>query len=228
VNDAHGPVSRADYVTLRRAVVMTGVFLLGVILQGMARPGYDPWQQSMSALSLGSGGWVQNVFFVLLGLALLHTVPVWTRVLAGGAGYRAYPLLTLLTGLSLIAAAGWSQDPAPGYDPEHLGLALPTATGLLHLAAAAVGAASSVAALFVMANRFAGLASWRHWVRPTRVAAVLTMASVVTYAAWSVQPRGFAGAFERLVVAIPGIWGCALIARLGRGTPFVVHRALAS
>lgn len=218
------PVERPDYLRLRRAVVATAVFLLAVITQGAARPGYDAWHQSVSALSLGPRGWIQDAFFVLLGVALLGTVTTWRRVLAGGIGAAAYPVLTALTGASLIAAAWWQQDPAPGYDPERLGLALPTTTGLLHLVAAAVGALSSIAALLVMARRFASDSRWHHWVRPTRLAATATALCVVVYAFWSVRASGLAGTFERGVIAIPGAWGFALTLRLGRGTPFVVAR----
>ena len=217
-----GPVPRAEYVRLRRAVLVTAIFLVAVVTQGAARPGYDPWHQSISALSLGANGWIQDLFFVLLGGVLLSTTPSWRRILRGSIGQWSYPILTALTGLSLIAAAWWPQDPAPGYDPEQLGLVLPTATGLVHLTAAGVGAFSSIAAMFVMAARFRQLPGWEAWARPTRLAAVITTLSVVIYAVWSVQPSGLAGTFERLVVVVPGLWGYAVIRRLGDGVPFVV------
>src|SRR5687767_11661749 len=184
----HIAVCRADYLRLRRAVMVTGVFLFAVFVQGAARPGYDAWQQSISALSLSEQGWVQDLLFALLGAALLSTVSTWHRVLRGGIGDRAYPALIALLGLSLIAAAWWPQDPAPGYDPERLGLELPTTSGLLHLAAAGVGAVSSVSALLVMAARFKTQSEWQRWVGPTRFCAVVTAVCVTVYAVWSVQP----------------------------------------
>ena len=216
------PVNRAEYVRLRRAVLVTAVFLVAVATQGAARPDYDAWHQSISALSLGEHGWIQDAFFVLLGCVLLGTASSWRRVLRGGVGERSYPVLTAFIGLSMIAAAWWPQDPAPGYDPEQLGLTLPTLTGLLHLTAAGVGAFSSIAAMFVMATRFRRLPGWESWARPTRLTAALMMLCVVIYAVWSVQPTGFAGTFERLVVIVPGVWGYAVIQRLGAGVPFVV------
>ena len=219
---ALGPVPRSEYLRLRRAVSVTAVFLIAVVTQGAARPDYDPWHQSISALSLGAHGWIQDTFFLLLGSVLLSTAPSWSRILRGGAGQRSYPVLTAFTGLSLVAAAWWPQDPAPGYDPEQLGLVLPTTTGLLHLTAAGIGAFSSIAAMLVMAARFRQLAGWEAWARPTRIAAVLTTVCVVVYAVWSVQPTGLAGTFERLVVIVPGVWGYAVIRRLGHGVPFVV------
>ena len=203
--------------------MVTGLFLLAVVVQGAARPDYDAWQQSISALSLSEHGWVQDFFFALLGATLLSTVSTWHRVLRGGIGCRAYPALIALLGLSLLAAAWWPQDPAPGYDPERLGLELPTTSGLLHLAAAGVSAMSSVGALLVMAARFKTLPEWKPWVGPTRLSAALTVVCVILYAVWSVQPTGFAGMFERLVVVIPGVWGFAFTRRLGQGVPFILR-----
>jgi uncharacterized protein DUF998 len=218
------PVAPPDCRRLWYAVVASGVFLLIALIGGALRPDYDAWHQSISALSLGPAGWVQDLSFLLLGSALFGTTPVWRRVLAGGVGAGAYPVLTALTGLSLIVTAFVPQDPAPGYDPERLGYALPTTIGLIHLAAAGVGAAASCAALFVMASRFATLPDWRAWVAPSRLAALLTISSVIIYAVWSLQPTGLAGTFERLVVVIPGIWGWALVRRLSAGAPFVASR----
>jgi hypothetical protein len=222
------PVPRSECRRLWYAVHATWVFVLAALVQGAFRPDYDAWHQSVSALSLGPAGWVQDVAFVLLGVTLLSTVPVWQRVLAGGSGARAYPILITLTGLSLVAAGWVPQDPAPGYDPEQLGHALPTATGLVHLAVAGIGAISSCVALFVMAGRFAKMPGWPGWAAYSRASAVLTIACVAVYAVWSTASSGLAGTFERLVIVVPGAWGYAVVARLAAGAPFVVSRAPAA
>lgn len=219
------PADPSDCRRLWFAVVATWLFMLGALLQGAFRPGYDAWHQSISALSLGPMGWVQDVAFMLLGLALLSTVPVWRRLLAGGIGSGAYPVLTALTGLSLMAAGLIPQDPAPGYDPERLGRALPTATGLAHLGIAAVAAFASCGALFVMAARFAALPGWTGWAAYSRLTGVLTIGCVVIYAVWSTRSSGLAGTFERLVIVLPGLWGMAVVTRLSSGAPFVVSNA---
>lgn len=219
------PVARADCRRLWYAVVATALFVLVALVQGAVRPGYDAWHQSISALSLGPGGWVQDVAFVLLGIALLSTVTVWRRVLADGVGAHAYPVLMALTGTSLIAAGWIPQDPAPGYDPELLGHTLPTLTGLIHLGLAGVGALASSIGLFVMATRFATLPDWSAWATSTRAIGVLTIVCVVVYAVWSTQTSGLAGTFERMVIILPGAWGYAVVSRLSSGTPFVVSGA---
>jgi hypothetical protein len=218
------PVARADLNRLWIAVVTTGLFMLSAIVQGAFRPDYDGWHQAVSALSLGPAGWIQQVSFVMLGAALLGTAPVWWRILAGGRGARAYPLLTAITGLSFVVIAWFPQDPAPGYDPERLGHTLPTTTGLMHLAIAGVAAACSCAALFVMGSRLARLPQWRGWSAYSYGSGVLTIVCVAVYAAWSTQPSGLAGTFERLAVLVPGAWGYGLVARLSAGTPIGVRR----
>ena len=50
-----------------------GAFLFTVtyLIEGFTRPGYDAWQQPISALSLGPGGWVQQVNFVVFGVLMV-------------------------------------------------------------------------------------------------------------------------------------------------------------
>ena len=215
------PVPRPLIGRLWLALGVSGFFMLAAAVQGAKRPGYDSWHQAVSALSLGPGGWVQGINFILLGLALLGTVSTWRRILAGGRGARAYPLLTAITGVSFVVVAFVPQDPAPGYDPVQLALTAPTAVGLLHLALAGVAAGCSVAGLFVMANRFSADPRWRGWASYTRVMAALMIMSVAIYGVWSTTATGFAGTFERLAILIPSVWGLTFVRRLWQGAPFM-------
>src|ERR1043166_3247811 len=70
---------------------------------------------------------------------------------------------------------------------------------------------------------FARLPGWYHWAQSTREAAALTIACVVTFVLWSIEPHGLAGTFERLGFVIPGAWAYAVVQRLGQGVPFVVR-----
>ena len=191
-------------------------------LQGSIRPGYDARQQAVSALSLGPDGWIQQLNFIVFGVSLLITVPALRRLMYGGVGARSYPTATALSGLSLVVVAFIAQDPAPGYDPEQLGLALPTARGLMHLALAAVAMISSIVGLFIMAARFARDPHWRAWVRPTQLVAVFAIVCVAIYAVWSTRATGFAGVFERLAILASPVWALAFARRLGTGVPFMV------
>ncbi len=218
------PVPRDLVVRLLIALVGAGAFLAISVIQGALRAGYDPWHQSVSALSLGSGGWVQQLNFIAFGVILFSTVPVWGQVLAGGKGSTAYPALTALTAVSFVLAGVLPQDPAPGYDPESLRLTGPTTVGLFHLAVAGVAASASVAALFVMAGRLSQDAHWHGWATYTRLTGLITAAAVVTYAVWSREATGLAGTFERTALAVPAVWGFTLVRRLWAGAPLMVAR----
>ena len=209
---------RRLWYSLAGAALFVGV----ATVEGALRPDYDAWHQAISALSLGTRGWVQQINFVLFGAVLLSSVPIWRRILTGGKGANAYPALTAVVGLSFIAVAFLPQDPAPGYDPAGLRLVKPTTIGLLHLAVAGVAAACSVAALFVMAARVAGDPHWRGWPLYTRVMAVVMIACVAVYGVWSTESSGLAGTFERAAVIVPLLWGVGFIRRLWAGVPFMI------
>jgi hypothetical protein len=183
-------------------------------VQGTLRPGFDQLQQSISALGLGPGSVVQSANFMMFGTALLLSVGPWARILAGGPGARAVPAFTALAALALIAAAFVPQDPAPGYDPEAKGEELPTLTGLIHLAIAAVCAIGSIGSLFALAGRFRVAPGWHAWVWPTRWTAVGAICCIAIYAVWSTQATGLAGLFERMAILLPGAWLAAVVSRL--------------
>lgn len=203
------------------AVAGAGLFMMTACAEGAQRPDYDAWHQSVSALSLGPGGWVQTLSFFVFGAIVLSTVTVWRRILAGGKGATTFPLLTGLTGASLIACGIVPQDPAPGYDPMGLALIAPTLRGLSHLAFAGVAALSSMVGLLVMAGRFHGDPSWRGWSRYSVLMAVTMAACVTVYGIWSTASTGYAGTFERLALLVPSVWGLTFLWRLRSGAPFM-------
>lgn len=92
------------------AVLFTATYLL----EGITRQGYDAWQQPISALSLGPGGWVQQVNFVVFGILLILSAVGWYRFLTPGKGAIWFPLLQSLSGLGLIGAGLflWTHFPA--------------------------------------------------------------------------------------------------------------------
>ena len=209
---------------LRRLSIALAAGVLSLLittLQGAMREGFDPWHQAISALSLGPGGWLQMLNLIAFGLVVLTTVSPWRRILAGARGGTAYPVLTALVGLSFIGVGLIRQDPAPGYDPEGLMLEAPTPLGLTHLAIAGVAALCSIAALLVIAARFAGDSTWPRWTLYSAVTAFIVVGCVAVYAVWSVKPTGFAGAFERAAMLAPMCWMFAFLRRLHRGVPLM-------
>ena len=215
---APAPLVRRLWIALALAAVSLAI----TTVQGLLRDGYDSWHQAVSALSLGAGGWIQMVNLIVFGVVVLSTAPVWRRILAGGKGETAYPILTVLIGASFVVVGIVPQDPAPGYDPAGLALQAPTALGLTHLAVAGVAALSSVIGLFVMAARFSGDPAWRGWATFSCLAAISSIICVAVYGVWSTRASGYAGTFERAAIVIPLLWLAVFVRQLDRGRPFVV------
>ena len=99
------------------AVLFTALYLL----EGITRPGYDAWQQPISALRLGPGGWVQQANFIIFGVLLVLSSVGWYRLLAPEKAALWFSLLQGLAGLGLIGAGLFSMDPFPGYPPGAAG-----------------------------------------------------------------------------------------------------------
>lgn len=202
-------------------IIGAGLFILTSSVEGALRIDYDAWQQSVSALSLGSRGWVQTVSFFVFGIIIISTVTTWRKILSRGRGAKAYPMLTLLTGFSIILCGIFQQDPAPGYDPQKLALTDPTLRGLLHLLFAAIGALCSIAGLLVMARRFAHTPLWHGWKLYSILMALVMAACVTIYAIWSTKSTGYAGTFERIALMVVPVWGMTFLVRLEAGVPFM-------
>jgi hypothetical protein len=215
------PVPRSLRLRLWYGFVAAGLFHVIAIVEGILTPGFDTSQQSISALSLGRWGWIQISSFVFLGSFIISTVGPWRKVLAGGSGARAYPVLTFLTGASVICCGLFRQDPAPGYDPENLALTAPSLTGLLHLLFAAIGALSSITGLIIMARRFAQTPLWKGWNIYSISMALFMIACITVYGIWSTESTGYAGLFERIGLLVVPVWALSFLMRLDRGVPFM-------
>ena len=107
------------------------LFTATYLIEGITRPGYDAWQQPISALSLGPGGWMQQGNFVVFGVLMLLSAVGWYRLLAPGRGAFWFPLVQGISGLGLFGAGLFSMDPFSGYPPG-TAPAASTVHGTLH------------------------------------------------------------------------------------------------
>ena len=99
---------------LAGAVLFTTTYLI----EGAIRPGYNAWQQAISALSLGPGGWVQQANFVVFGICTLCIAFAWRKVLKGSVYAIVYPIIRVIESLALIMVGFFSQNPTLGYPQE--------------------------------------------------------------------------------------------------------------
>lgn len=202
------------------------LFTTTYLIEGATRPGYDAWQQAISALSLGPGGWVQQVNFVVFGVIILWTTFAWRKLLKGGVGATWYPIMRGFEGLGLIIDGFFSQDPA-GY-PGGVFLTSPTFHAVIHQIFAFVSITAIAVGFFVLAWRFAREPHWRGWAAYSMITGILTIVFITIFGIANGQHSAIAGLFERISTSLGTLWGILFFIRLWTGTGFGVFQDQAS
>ncbi|ANJ28041.1 DUF998 domain-containing protein [Agromyces aureus] len=147
--------------------VVAGPFYLVIgLAQALFVPGFDLSQHALSLLLLGPLGWIQAANLVLSGIMVLAAATGFARLLPAPRRTWAAVLLGLY-GASLFAAALFPPDPMRGFPVGAAGATTASMSGLLHLAAGAIGFVSlAVAAVVIGAwfrhegRRGLAVASW--------------------------------------------------------------------
>ena len=203
------------------------LFTVVYSIEGITRPDYSAWQQAISALSLGSGGWVQQINFVVFGAIVIATAFAWRKFLKGGVGATWYPIMRVFEGLGLIIDGFFSQDPAFGY-PKGAILTAPTLHGTIHVIFAFVSITAIAIGFFVIARRFAKEPHWRGWATYAVITGILTIVFISVFGALNGQHSEIAGLFERLSTSLGTIWGIIFFARFWTGTGFGAFQSQAA
>jgi Protein of unknown function (DUF998) len=187
------------------------LFTITYLLEGITRAGYDAWQQPISALSLGPGGWVQQVNFVVYGVLLVLSAVGWYRLLTPGRASIWFPLYQSIAGLGLIVAGFFSMDPFPGYPPGVV-LTAPTMHGTIHTVCAYVIIIAFANGCSVLAYHFARELRWRGWAVYSALTCVLIYVFWILFVTGSAGPA--AGFVERLSAGSHALWSCLLVVTL--------------
>lgn len=195
------------------AILFTATYLI----EGATRPGYDAWTQPISALSLGPGGWMQQANFIVFGILLVVSAVGWYRVLSSGPVAIAFPVLQSISGLGLIGAGVFSEDPFPGY-PQGTAPATTTVHGTLHTFFAWVIIISLALGCFGLSQQFSRVLPWRGW------GIYSTMTGVMILIFWGAFVQGasgnvawltpITGLTERLSAMSHGLWLCLIFGKL--------------
>jgi hypothetical protein len=192
------PISRTFLLWLTLGVAGTALFPITYLIEGATRPGYDAWRQTISSLSFGPGGWIQELNCALCGVSVLWMAFVWRKLLAGGVCATWYPLIRGIEGFGLIAIAIFTRDP-------------------LHTVFLVVIVNSMSLGLFVIARRFWRNSHWRGWVAFS-VACGLWPMVLMPFFGIALNPHsvlaGYAGLFERLATNADTVWSLVLVTRL--------------
>lgn len=140
--------------------VIFAVLFLG---QDLVRDGVDPIAEPVSALSTGSGGWIQQLGFVVLGvLTMAHAVGLHLGMAPSRRG-AAGPVLLFAAGLAAVLAAAFPIDRAADGT-----LDVPVG----QIIAGMVFFLGTPVALLLLARRMRHDERWRSLARPLAVGAV--------------------------------------------------------
>jgi hypothetical protein len=154
-------MSRATRLLLVGAVVATPLFVALWALQAFTREGFRPTFHPMSLLSLGEGGWVQILNFVVTGLLIAGGGIGLGRALTRGRLTRWATVLIALMGVGLIVAGVFVTDAGAGF-PAGAPAGAPEMSwhGALHQAGFLITQLAFVAAAVVLAVRFGRRRQW--------------------------------------------------------------------
>src|SRR5215470_6729074 len=189
-------------------VAFTGVYLA----EGATRAGYRALAQPISALSLGPGGWMQQLNFVIFGVLVCLSAPGWRAVLAPGRGALAFPVLRVIAGVGLVMDGLFAQDPSGGYPPgARAGVA--TLHGQVHTLFAMITITALASGCFVLARRFAAEPGWRRWAVLAAAAGVSTIVFITAFGAAGGH-GGLAGLWERAAGGATSVLTVAVLVRL--------------
>ena len=189
-------------------LVFTGVYLA----EGATRAGYRALAQPISALSLGPGGWVQQLNFITFGVLVCLSAAGWRAVLASGRGALAFPVLRVIAGVGLVMDGLFAQDPSGGYPPD-VRAGAPTVHGQVHTLFAMITITALAGGCFVLAARFAAEPAWRRWAPFAAAAGVATIVFIAAFGAAGAQ-GGLAGLWERAAGGATSALTLAVLIRL--------------
>lgn len=180
------------------------VFVLVFLLDGWTRPGYSSVRHPVSALALGTRGWIQTTSFLVCGAAIT----------VGGVGMSIMGdgillgLAVTIFGLALVASGVFPMDPMRSYppgtpegDPDEF-----TLQHHLHDYAGVVVFAGIPAAAFIAAFVLPG-ALWT--ILSGAVGVALTIGFFAFGTAWE-NDSSRAGLVQKSVIALGWCWLAAV------------------
>lgn len=169
-------------------VVVGPFYLIVGLAQALLVPGFDLSRHALSLLLLGELGWIQAANLCLSGLMVLAAAVGFARLMPRRANIWAGVFLGLY-GVSLIAAAIFPPDPMGGFPVGGTDATTPSMSGLLHLAAGAIGFVSLAVAAVIVGAWFrrigrggAAITSW--------IAAAVIVLAFIGGAALAMVPAG--------------------------------------
>lgn len=179
----------------------------------MLRPGYQPRRQPVSALAIGSRGWIQRANFFITGLLALAYVPGLHAVLAAYGNPWWPPVLVAIFGLGLIGAGVFVTDISGLEWPSR---AERTVSGILHDLVSFPVFVALVAASFIVASLFssAGDAGWALYSAISGVVVAVFFVLAGLGFAFKLNLNAIGGLMQRVSIIVGWMWLSLVAAHL--------------
>ena len=192
-------------------------FVMVFLVDGATRPGYSPARHPVSALSLGSQGWVQVTSFVVTGVLMVALAAGLRR---SWRPERAVwgPALIAVFGAGLVVSGVFAMDPALGYPPgAPAGVPhAPSAGHQVHDLAGLAVFLSLPAAALVLAGRFRASPGGRAWAIYSAATGLAVLALFAGFAvAWE-HESSTVGLVQRATILVGWTWVALLSLHVSR------------
>ncbi|HEX9028756.1 MAG TPA: DUF998 domain-containing protein [Anaerolineales bacterium] len=184
----------------------SALFVAVFLLEGWLRPGYNPMEMFISALSLGPRGWIQVANFMVLGVLLaLFTWGVAMEFRNGKASRGGVILLAILAFLFTISGP-FVMDPA-GTPQSQASL-----HGTIHGLAGGIVFLLMPITIFVFLRRFRVDPSWQSLRGWTLILGIIEAAAVLVFTITNKSPdlqtavAGWNGLIQRTALIPFMVW----------------------
>ena len=184
-------------------MLSTALFTLSFVINGFFHTGYDPVRMYISELSIGAGGWVQIVSFMLFGPALFIFALGLKAVFPTGRASRSGPILFMIISVCYFLSGPFVTDPAAMFDNQQ------TLHGVIHGILGAVVFSLSAAVCFVFWRRFRKEGAWKPLSAFSLICGVVMFVFIVLMKVGQLQSgllSDWAGMIQRICLIISYIW----------------------
>jgi hypothetical protein len=195
----------ATQLLLACGVAGSVLFVSSFLIQGATREGYDPARNHVSTLSLGHGGWVMIVTFLVTGILMTGFAIGLSRSMWSGRGSTWIPRLFGCFAAGVFFAGVFSEDPNKNYPPGSTTRDTPSSHAAAHGLAADLLTFSLAAAAVIYTLRF--------WDQDRKPWAIYSGANILV-ALWALgaKPDTF-GITQRIGLIALFSWVAAIAAR---------------
>jgi len=199
---SHKPFRLAAIAGIIAPVLFTGIFML----EGWLRTAYHPMGMYVSALSLGSRGWIQIANFMVFGLLFFFFARALTSSFSNKRLSQAGPVLITIFALCLFLSGPFVMDPMDT-PPQQM-----SAHGEIHGILGGIAFLIMPVSCIVFLSRFRKDPSWQSFAPWTLLMSAILSAALAVFIFATKFPggqhifRGWLGLIQRLVLVPYMLW----------------------